>query len=188
MTECWLQIGEMKEFQLAPSSSSYSLGFLELERISSFPLLQLLLKWREPRDLSLSLNRSSDGHLLPKPAGLFIPSSAVSQNHTAQGTAPLNKGGGRIPSILSEIFSKLAYLMKTFGLIGLTQMECDGSDARGRGIYAPSQILCCWVYLALINAVMLYTQLDFPNHKTCCLQFSHSNTLLAAQIQTNRVL
>lgn len=36
--------------------------------------------------------------------------------------------------IRSEIFSKWTYLMKTFGLIGLIQMECNGSEARMRRI------------------------------------------------------
>ena len=69
--------------------------------------------------------------------------------------------------------------MEMFGPIGLTQMECDGSERRIRRIYGSSQILCCCVYLALINAVMLYTQFALPDHKTCCLQASHSNTTLA---------
>lgn len=51
--------------------------------------------------------------------------------------------------------------MEVFGLLGLLQMECSGSDARMKGIHGSSQILCCRVYLALINAVLLYTQFVF---------------------------
>lgn len=58
-------------------------------------------------------------------------------------------------------------------------MECGGSDLRTRKIYGSGQILRGWVYLALINAVTLYTQWAAPDHKTRCLPFRYSNARLA---------
>lgn len=78
--------------------------------------------------------------------------------------------------------------METFGLIGLIQMECDGSDVRTRRIHGSGQILCCRVYLALINAVTLYTQLAAPDHKTRCLQLGHSNPGRAVSTRAARPL
>lgn len=75
--------------------------------------------------------------------------------------------------------------MEIFVLMGLIQMECEVSEAMIRGICSSSQILQCGVYLALINAVLLDTQFAVPDPETCCLQFRHSNTLLAAETQTN---